>query len=229
VTGSPAAACDRVLDAAGLNVRGCLAVARYDALVPAEWASNALAPEAKSVLVLAAGGRAFFGAFAASPEATREADPIDAFTTRVVRAAATAIDGHAAFAFERRGGGFADFVALARAAGLGAPSRLGLLLHPVYGPWMSIRAVVLTPWDLAPTAVPVDFDPCPGCAAPCLTACPGDAPRPEGFDVDRCAATRRIAPGCRNRCDARRACVVGPEHRYSDAAESHHMGSLPRP
>jgi hypothetical protein len=232
VTGSNAAAVsalDRELAAAGLNLRGCLAAARYDALVPAAWSSQALLPAAKTALVLAAGGRGFFAAFAASPEADRGDDPLDAFTFRVVSAAAEAVDGRAVFAFEQRGGLFADFVELARAAGLGAGSRLGLLLHPVYGPWMSIRAIVLTRLDLPPSPALVDFEPCPSCAAPCARACPGGAPRAEGFDVPACIATRRITPGCGNRCEARRACVVGPEHRYAEGAEAHHMRSLPGP
>lgn len=218
---------ERELRAAGLNLPACLAAARYDALVPSAWSSQRLMPAARSVFVLAAGGRDFFGAFSASAEAAGTDDPLDAFTHRVVTAAAEAVDGRALFAFEQRGGEFADFVALGREAGLGADSRLGLLLHPVYGPWMSIRAAVLTRLEAPASPARVDFDPCPNCSAPCSAACPGAAPRPTGFDIPSCLETRKITPGCGNRCDARRACVVGPEHCYLDAAEAHHMRSLP--
>jgi hypothetical protein len=219
-------AAESELAAAGLNLHGRLAVARYDACVPPAWRASALAPAARTAVVVAAGGRALFAAFAAAPEAQRPVDPLDAYTRRVVEAAARRIDAHAVFAWERFGGVTADFVALGRAAGLGAASRLGLLLHPVYGPWMSLRAVLLTPLRLSDTPPPGDFDPCPGCAAPCAEACPGAAPTPDGFDVARCAATRRERPACRDRCDARRACVIGPEHAYAAAAEAHHMRSL---
>ena len=143
----------------------------------------------------------------------------------MVEAAAARLPGpsRALFAFEQRGGGFADFVALGRAAGLGAPGRLGLLLHPVYGPWLSIRAVLLCALRLEPTPPLAAFDPCSGCPAPCAAACPGAALSGPRFDVAACAATRRREPGCQLRCDARRACVLGPEHAYSGEAEAHHM------
>lgn len=232
MTASPEAALAafrRDLEAAGLNLHGCLPIGRYDALVPPAWSARSLLPAAKSAVVLAAGGRRFFEAFSVSAEARQPDDPVDAFTRRTAMDAARRLGGRAVFAFERRAGAFADFVALARAAGLGADSRLGLLLHPVYGPWMSIRAVVLTPCVLPATPALAGFDPCGDCAAPCASACPAAAPRPQGFDVVRCAATRGVTPACRDRCDARRACVVGPEHRYAEAAERHHMRSLPGP
>lgn len=220
---------DLGLEAAGLGLRGCLSQQRYDALVPGAWRSAALLPEARAALVLAAGGRALFEAFRASPEFGRGADPLDAYTRRVVEAAAArlAAPSRALFAFERRGGRFADFVALGRAAGLGAPSRLGLLLHPVYGPWLSIRAVVLTATRLAESRPLAGFDPCRGCPAPCARACHGTALAAARFDARACAATRGSDPGCRLRCDARRACLVGPEHAYAPDAEAHHMRSLP--
>jgi epoxyqueuosine reductase QueG len=217
------------LSAAGLNRRGCLSIDRYDALVPAAWRARELLPAARSALVLAAGGRALFEAFRASPEAARASDPLDAYSRRVAEAAAAAVAGRAVFAFERRGGSFADFVGLARAAGLGAPSRLGLLLHPEFGPWMSIRAVLLTPLALPASAPLADFDPCPGCAAPCAQACRGAALVAGRFDIARCAATRSKELDCRVRCDARRACTVGPRHGYAEAAEAHHMRALPSP
>jgi epoxyqueuosine reductase QueG len=215
--------------APGLDLRGCLAVDRYDALVPPAWRAQSLLPSARSALVLAAGGRALFEAFGASPEARRHRNPLDAYTRRVGEEVADRLAGRALFAFERRAGGFADFVALGRAAGLGAPSRLGLLLHPEFGPWMSIRAVVLTPQELPETRPLATFDPCRGCSAPCDRACRGAAVAGERFDIPACAATRRVEAACRLRCDARRACVVGREHRYADVAEAHHMRSLAGP
>jgi hypothetical protein len=218
-----------VLAAAGLNLRGCLRVERYDALIPPAWRAHSLLAPVRSALVLAAAGRALFEAFRDSPEARLCSDPLDAYTRRQAEAVADRLAGRALFAFERRGGSFADFVALGRAAGLGAPSRLGLLLHPEYDPWMSIRAVVLTPCELPETHPLSSFDPCRGCAAPCARACRGQAFAGERFDVARCAATRRREAGCRHRCDARGACVIGTEHRYAEAAEAHHMGALPGP
>lgn len=223
------AAVASALSAAGLNLRGCLRVERYDGLVPPAWHARSLLASARTALVLAAGGRALFEAFATSPEARQPEEPLDAYTRRVVEEVADRLAGRALFAFERRGRAYADFVALGRAAGLGAPSRLGLLLHPEFGPWMSIRAVVLTARELPETHPLAAFDPCRGCAAPCDRACRGAAVAGDRFDVAVCAATRRAEAACRLRCDARRACVVGAEHRYADVAEAHHMRSLAGP
>lgn len=217
------------LAAAGFNASGCLGVRRYDALVPAAWRAAALLPATRTAVLLAAGGPGFFAAFRAAPEARLATDPVDAYTRRVACAVAASLDGLALLACDRRGGVFADFVALAREAGLGAPSRLGLLLHPVFGPWISLRALVLTPRVL-PESHPVPgFDPCTGCPAPCAASCPGRALAGPRFDAAACAATRAREAGCRSRCAARRACVVGREHGYSAAAEAHHMAALDGP
>ena len=217
---------------AGFQVTGVLAADRWDALVPPGFRSADHLAGARSVLVVASGGRALFDAFATAPEATRgQSDPLDAYTERCVEAAASGLRGagHPAegvFAHRAIDGHFADFVAVGEAAGLGAPSRLGLLLHPVYGPWLSIRAALLSSLSLPPTPVPRDFAPCRDCPAPCASACPGEALADAAFDVSACQATRSRVATCVLRCDARRACVVGPEHSYSEAAEAHHMAAL---
>jgi hypothetical protein len=48
---------------------------------------------------------------------------------------------------------------------------------------------------------------------------------PEGISASVCYATQRTEPTCALRCNARHACVVGPEHAYAAEAEAHHMGS----
>lgn len=212
------------LRGAGCNLFGRLSRERWDALVPDVWSGAALLPEARSVWLVASGGGALFQAFSRSPEHRLPRDPLDAFTRRVVEAAAAALPApsRAVFPFEQRGGRYADFVALARAAGLGAPSRLGLLIHRHYGPWWALRAALLTTRELPPGPEPPPFDPCRGCPAPCVTACPGGAVQ-ETFRVETCLETRRREPGCRLACPARRACVVGREHAYPEEAEAHHM------
>lgn len=219
---------EAVLASAGWNLRGVLARADYDACVPEPFRAGALLPEARSVVVLGSGGRKLWEAFRASPEYATPGDPLDAMTRRVADEAARALAGPGAparplLAHEARDGRYADFVALGRAAGLGVPGRLGLLLHPEYGPWLSLRAAILTARALPATPPLAGFDPCRGCPAPCAGACHGEAVAPEGFAVARCAVARGREPACRQRCDARRACVLGPFHAYAPAAEAHHM------
>jgi hypothetical protein len=212
-----------LLSEAGLNLFGVLSIERYDAEVPAAWRAAAELPGARSAVLVGAGGRALFAALRRAPEAGLDRDPLDHYTRRIVEAAVEPLAGRALFAFERRGERHADFVALGRAAGLGAPSRLGLLIHPEYGPWMSLRALLLLPLALAETPALDDFEPCRGCPAPCSEACPGAAVGAEGFDIGRCAGTRRRVPGCALKCAARRSCVLGTGQRYEDFAEAHHM------
>lgn len=120
-----------------------------------------------------------------------------------------------------------DFRHLAEAAGLGWKSKLGVLLHPEYGPWLGLRAACFTTEVLPVSARPSGPSPCEACPAPCVDACPTDAmSRSEGWDVGRCAAFHTESPRCHRRCDARGACPVGVEHRYSDLERLYHTNRV---
>ena len=223
----------RPLAVAGLDLTGVLEITRYDALVPQGWQSRVLLPLARSAWVIGSGG----DVLARRARAEGGPDPVDRATSRAIDGCVRALteSGHAALAlhaFEQRdvdgqrtqrAGHYADFVALAHAAGLGAPSRLRLLVHPVYGPWIAIRSVVLTSAKLAPTSLARDFAPCDGCAAPCRDVCPARALSKGDLAWDVCRAERLRNTDCALRCAARRACVFGREHAYGDEVEAHFM------
>jgi hypothetical protein len=223
----------RDLASRGLNVVGRLGIEDYNDRVPVAWQSDQLHPLAQSALIIGSGGDAFY--HAAMGQRREAAHPIDEECQGLVSAACERLnrdgaDAKALFYWERRGGGtpgggeFADFVALAKAAGLGASSRLGLLLHREFGPWFAIRALILTNRVRPePLARPVAYDPCRECDAPCERSCPGAAIAAAGFDVGRCQQTRQTVEGCAARCDARLACPEGSRHRYGAEALSHHM------
>ncbi|MBW2464387.1 MAG: hypothetical protein JRH11_22240, partial [Deltaproteobacteria bacterium] len=158
---SPAAG---LLEAAGFNAVGILSLADYDARVPPTWRASRLCAGARSAVILACGGAGFYRAARAAHEAADPQHPLDSFARRVLDEAAQALGGQATRGrvlhyFDRVGAGgeldaagdFVDLVALAAASGLGVTSRLRLLLHPQFGPWLSIRALVLTPLELAAT------------------------------------------------------------------------------
>jgi hypothetical protein len=212
-----------LLDEAGFNLAGGLSAAEYDALVPEAWTLEALAPRARGVLVVGHAGRALWPRFAASPEARLERDPLDRYTARVVARAADEAGAGAGFALysEQRGGSYVPLVALAQRAGLGTPGRVGVLLHPVWGPWLSLRALLFTPEPLAAAGFG-DFSPCEDCPAPCASACHGRAISTVGLDAQRCYATRLSLPVCALSCDARLACPVGREHAYPPEQIAHH-------
>jgi hypothetical protein len=216
----------RVLDAlarGGLDLTGRLGIADYDSLVPAAWRSSVLLPGASGALIVGNAGRSLWQKFSAAPERALGEDPLDAYTRRILDEAARLTTPCAAVGFyaEQRGGQYLPLVKLAQRAGFGTPGRVGVLIHPVYGPWLAIRAVLLVS-DALSSAEPARFDPCAGCPAPCASACHGGVIGVQGVDVAGCYQTRLTNPKCALACDARSACVVGPEHAYSAEQIAHH-------
>jgi len=208
---------------AGLTLTGTLPIAEYDALVPPPWHSARLAPGASGALVVGNAGRGLWERFIASPERALTRDPLDAYTRRVLAESALLSDPPATIGFysDRHDGVYLPLVALARRAGFGTPGRVGVLIHPVYGPWIAIRAVLLLAGDVH-FREPAVFAPCEGCPAPCERACHGSVVGATGVDAAACYQVRLTNPACALTCDARRACIVGPEHAYSAEQTAHH-------
>lgn len=219
-----AARAAEALARAGLNVTGALAIASYDALVPAAWRSAALAPGARGALVVGNGGRALWDVFQRAPERMLAENPLDTYTRRALAEAARACEPAAQVGFyaDKLDGAYLPLVALAQRAGFGTPGRIGVLIHPEFGPWLAIRGVLLVTEPLVERALE-PFAPCVGCPAPCASACRGAVVGLERFDSAGCYRTRQTNPGCAGDCDARRACVVGPAHAYSRDQLAHHM------
>ena len=221
----------RALAPHGLNLIGATTPEAYDAGIPGPYALGRLLPGAKGVVVIGNGGGDLWAAFRdfcrKHPGHEATADPLDAFTRRVIEEVARPLVGPGArFLYPFR---FPDdpvsFMRLAECAGLGRPSLTGVLVHPVFGPWMALRAAILVE-QRVDAARPADgFDPCPGCTErSCIPACPAGAVGPAGWDVPRCAGHRGgDTDGCPARCEARFECVVGREHRYPADALAYHQ------
>ena len=202
----------------GLNVHG---------VAPPFAEARRLLPGCRSVVVVGSGGRAlwddFEGALVDQPHRLRlEDDPLEAHVQRLVEGA----DPPEIAAVEGRVWHYAadpqvPMQELAIAAGLGARGRLWLVMHPVYGPWLALRAVCLTTEEL-PRSPQVAQSPCAGCPAPCAPACPANALQKGDLDWKRCIAHQAFRGRCFPICHSRRACPEGAEHAYTDLQQRYH-------
>lgn len=212
------------LSAGGLDLGGVLDAQDYDRLVPPAWRLANIGSQIASVLIVGNAGRGLWTRMRKTPGALAEPDPVDRYVRGLLREACSAepdeVRAHHHYD-DQRDGRFLPLLELARSAGLGTPGRVGVLLHPRFGPWISLRAAIYLRSRHAPSP-PLDFDPCPACPAPCATHCHGGAISGEALDGVACfRAKLRIDP-CREACAAREACVIGREHAFTREQIAHH-------
>ena len=217
----------------GLNLVAAIPASRYDAGAATGARASEIDAGARSIVVIANGGGAFWTAFrrhaAHNPGWSERAHPLDDFTRVVIeKSVAPALCGAdprctVVYPFS---GPTLNFIELGKAAGLAGPSILGVTVHPVYGPWIAFRAALLIGELIDAPGEAVGFDPCPGCTVrSCIPACPvGAVGFPSGWDIPNCLRHRvEVEPDCAPRCHARAGCVLGPEHRYPDDELAYHQ------
>ena len=116
-----------------------------------------------------------------------------------------------------------DFVKLGILGGIGVPSILGILLHPVFGTWISLRGAIITDIEFEDYDSPlVNFDPCPSCTKPCITACPANTVSEKGWDWESCMRYRLDSDTCSGKCSSRLACPYGKDHAYGSEQIAYH-------
>ena len=220
----------------GLNLFGLVDARRFDASTPKEDRAASIAPHCGTLLVVGTGGRSCSQQFALRGSACSpavDAEALHRFVLDGVRRIGELLRAHSIpCATIATDGGRLNFLRLGEAAGFGIVSPVsGLLLHPEYGPWVCVRAALLldgTPFGpVADAAIGERFQPCCGCARPCVSACPAHVHDGEGNqDLQRCASHRREG-NCEDHCISRAACPVGSEHRDGDGECAHrHTYSL---
>jgi hypothetical protein len=218
----------------GLNLTAAIASQCYDAAAAPAYRAGALFPRCRSIVLLGNGGADFWHRFkahtAANPGWWTRDDPLDDFTRQVVEQEIVKpiqrleIGCTAVYPFGSAA--TLNFMQLARLAGLAGPSIIGVVVHPVFGPWIAFRAALLLDRELDHPGEASGFDPCPTCRTrSCITACPASAVSfPSGWDIPRCLSHRvEASPDCGARCHARVACVLSPEHRYPDDELAYHQ------
>ena len=211
----------------GIDLIGATSVAAYDARVAPDRRLVRMAQDARGVIVVGNGGSALWYAFRAAVDAPGSDDPLDRFVERAVTEAVRDVAGaRCCYPSDPQ----IDFRLLGQLAGLGRPSLVGVLVHPIYGPWMALRAAVLVPYEVTAPRPADGFDPCPTCVArPCIAACPGGAIGPDGWDVPRCMAHRLAEETrCAAGCTARIECVYGRAYRPPPEALAFHQAAARR-
>lgn len=191
-----------------------------------------------SLLVAANGGRRMWEAIAEEVALGRaaadESHPVDVHTARAlaefIRMCLS--DGEVRSVFPRQPDA-AHFPIQAFGEWMGwvHPSPLGIGISPTWGLWHAYRFAIVTTLELPPTARAAVPSPCDSCASrPCIPVCPPGAVkksrhRMATFDVRSCSEFRiREGSVCAEKCLARIACPVGPEHRYVTSQMSHVYG-----
>jgi len=211
----------------GLDLVGATSVAAYDARMTAGQGLAARAPEARGIVVVGNGGAALWRTFRAAVPVPEGDGSLDDYVRSAVEPAVRDVAGaRVCWPSDAR----IDFRLLGELAGLGRPSLLGLLVHPVYGPWIALRAAVLVPADVVAPRPADGFDPCPTCVErPCIAACPVGAIGPRGWDVAACVAHRLADEAhCASGCTSRIECVYGREHCPPPDALAFHQAAARR-
>ena len=138
----------------------------------------------------------FLAARRADPELRSSPDPLDAYTEREL---ARAFPGAVMwFAHRQYDGAYMPFQRFAVAAGMGALAPTNLVIHPRFGPWFGLRALVV-----------LDGEP------------PEQPPRPP-YRCSNACSLAGTTDDWRSWLAVRDACCVGREHRYSEDQIAYH-------
>ncbi|MBI4208779.1 MAG: hypothetical protein HY538_03625 [Deltaproteobacteria bacterium] len=220
------------LQSSGLNLLGTISLETYRQNRTKEIDFCKVWPQAQSILIIGNGGGEFWCQYRKfchqQPDFLKQSHPLDTFTRQIIEQTARVFDEagvsyHLFYPFYTEPVWF-PFVTLAKLAGLGTPSPLGMLVHPTYGPWIAFRAGVLLPFDVPESPLDLQGKPCEGCLRYCLQGCRGNAAdfSKDRIDLERCITFRKAELPCRATCHARLACPVGEEYRYPEDEIRYH-------
>lgn len=159
----------------------------------------------------------FFALLARDPTLRASTDPLDAYAEREIGRAAARVLGDVRRAIRFAHDGTAGFLPIQRiavATGRVWLGESGLVVHPTFGPWLGLRAVITL--DAAPIALAPPVVPACVCASHC-------APLRRALDaLLREADAALLADRHRDFLAMRDACPVGRDHRYDEDAIAYH-------
>lgn len=164
---------------------------------------------------------AFTRAYAAEPEISEAAQPLDTYAVSRLSAAvagATSLRSQLVFSHVTAPRAF-PIQRLAERVGLAALSPSHLVIHPLYGPWLALRAVAVIDVE-GPRAAPLPpARPCQTCSAPCMPALE-HAVSVSGNHLSSAAIAAHAAAWIA----VRDACPIGPAARYGENQLRYHYG-----
>lgn len=168
----------------------------------------------------------FWPHLTAQPEWDGAPDPVDRWSRRVIGRLACDLGAKALFPFG--GPPWHPFFQWALRTGRAWQSPLRLLVHDGQGLLVSFRGALALKERLVPAQ---GRNPCTGCAAPCLRACPAGALGGAGYDVPRChdwldnpGGEACLSAGCL----VRRACPVSSTYARMAEQSAYHMRQFHR-
>jgi methylmalonic aciduria homocystinuria type C protein len=188
------------------------------------WVNETLAPEQRlaggsdRLGLLVGNTRALWAPLVSAcrrdPSLGESADPVERYCETVLRAAVDRLGVAAAIRWAHDPAPRLPIQRLAQLSGLAPLSPVGLNVHPTYGPWIALRALMVV--DAAGPAgdPPAVASPCAGCVHSCVPL----------FERARAAQVGRqgIGETWRLWLALRDACPVGREWRYPEAMIRYH-------
>jgi methylmalonic aciduria homocystinuria type C protein len=105
---------------------------------------------------------------------------------------------------------------IAEASGLAYLSPSHLSIHPAFGPWLALRAVVVVDTDGPPGEAPRAPDPCARCAKPCLE------PLAQALALSPDVGRGDVERNWRAWALVREVCPEGHAYRYDDEQLRYH-------
>ena len=225
----------KYLSYSGFNLVVKIKSSEYDKISSPKKESKVLLSGAKSIILAGFGGNAFWDQFKSFLDENpvfrkKHEDLIDSYTMLHFEHISEMLNSEknvvfmTAFPFGNQARDM-DFVKLGKLGGIGVPSLLGMLLHPVFGTWISLRGAILTNMEFSSYDKELSsFDPCPPCSKPCITACPANTISLNGWDWEACMRFRLDTDVCSLNCASRLACPYGDKNRYNDEQILYHHG-----
>ena len=159
----------------------------------------------------------FVDHLAANPSWMDRADPLDDYVEHAIGVCLENLGiGHGVRFAHRPEPEHISFLTLAHVSGLGYRSAGNLCVHPVYGPWIGLRAVVVmdTPGPPGSSLAP----PCDHCQAGCQRKLEEALSTFDSVLPDHA----ELAKNWRLFLAVRDACPIGREHRYGEQQILYH-------